>query len=65
MWHAWEEKCLQGFGEKARRKETSRKTRRRWEYNIKMNLREIGWGVMDYIHLAHDRDQWQDTVKLH
>jgi hypothetical protein len=24
----------------------------RWEYNIKMELREIDWGVMDWIHLA-------------
>jgi hypothetical protein len=26
--------------------------RRRWEYNIKMDLREIGWGGMDWIDLA-------------
>jgi hypothetical protein len=30
--------------------------RRRWEDNIKMDLREIGWGGMDWIHLAQDRD---------
>jgi hypothetical protein len=28
----------------------------RWENNIKMGLREIGWGGMDWIHLAQDRD---------
>jgi hypothetical protein len=32
--------------------------RRRWEDNIKMDLREIGWGNMDWIHLTQDRDQW-------
>jgi hypothetical protein len=32
--------------------------RQRWEGNIVMNLREIGWEVVDWIHLAHDRDQW-------
>jgi hypothetical protein len=32
--------------------------RRRWKDNIKINLREIGWGGMDWIDLAHDRDQW-------
>jgi hypothetical protein len=28
--------------------------------NIKMDLREIGWDGMDWIDLAHDRDQWRD-----
>jgi hypothetical protein len=31
--------------------------RRRWEDNIRMDLREIGWGAMDWIDLAQDRDQ--------
>jgi hypothetical protein len=26
--------------------------------NIKMDLREIGWGGMEWIDLAKDRDQW-------
>jgi hypothetical protein len=30
--------------------------------NIKMNLREIGWGGMDLIDLALDRDQWTALV---
>jgi hypothetical protein len=33
--------------------------RRRWADNIKMDLREIGWGGMDWIYLAQDRDQWR------
>jgi hypothetical protein len=33
--------------------------RRRWEYNIIMVLRKIGRDVMDWIHLAQDRDQWR------
>jgi hypothetical protein len=36
--------------------------RRRWEDNIKMDLREIGWGDMDWIDLAQDRDQWRDIM---
>jgi hypothetical protein len=28
-----------------------------WEDNIKVDLREIGWGCMDWIDLAQDRDQ--------
>jgi hypothetical protein len=31
--------------------------RLRWEDNIKMDLREAGWGGMDLIDLAQDRDQ--------
>jgi hypothetical protein len=31
--------------------------RRRWEEDIRMALREIGWGGMDWIDLAQDRDQ--------
>jgi hypothetical protein len=32
--------------------------RRRWEYEIRMDLREIGWGVY-WIRLARDRDRWR------
>jgi hypothetical protein len=35
---------------------------RRWEDNIRMDLREIGWGRMDWIDLAQDRDQWRALV---
>jgi hypothetical protein len=34
----------------------------RWVDNIKMNLTEIGWGVMDWIDLALDMDQWRALV---
>jgi hypothetical protein len=37
--------------------------RRRWEDNIRMDLREIRWGGMDWINLAQDRDQWRALVK--
>jgi hypothetical protein len=36
---------------------------RRWEDNIKMNFRKMGWGGMDWIDLAQDRDQWRALVK--
>jgi hypothetical protein len=32
--------------------------RRRWEDNIRMNLREIVWEDVDWMHLAQVRDQW-------
>jgi hypothetical protein len=30
--------------------------------NIKMDLRDIGWGGMDWIDLTQDRDQWRALV---
>jgi hypothetical protein len=36
--------------------------RRRWEDNIIMDLREIGWGGMDWIEVAEDMDQWRTDV---
>jgi hypothetical protein len=38
--------------------------RRRWVDNMKVNLREIGWGGMDWIHLADDRDEWRASVNI-
>jgi hypothetical protein len=34
----------------------------RWDENIKMDLRELGWGGMDWIDFAQDRDQWRALV---
>jgi hypothetical protein len=34
----------------------------RWEYNIKMDLREIGWGDIDWIDLALDMDERRTLV---
>ena len=33
------------------------RSRRKWEDNIKIGLREVEWG-MDWIDLAQDRDRW-------
>jgi hypothetical protein len=33
-----------------------------WEDNIKMDLQEMGWGGMDWIDLALDRDRWRVLV---
>jgi len=42
---------------------TERKRHRhRWEDNIRMDLGKIWWEVMDWIHMAWDRNQWWDTV---
>jgi hypothetical protein len=36
--------------------------RRRWVDNIKLDLREIGWDVVDWMDMAQDRDQWRALV---
>jgi hypothetical protein len=36
--------------------------RRRWENNIKMDIKEMGWESMDWINLAHDKDRWRVLV---
>jgi hypothetical protein len=37
--------------------------RRRWLNNIKMGFRETGWGGMDWVDVAQDRDQLRALVK--
>jgi hypothetical protein len=34
----------------------------RWEYNIRIEVREIGQKGVNWIHLAQDRDQWWAVV---
>jgi hypothetical protein len=36
--------------------------RRRWEDAIRMDLREIGLGGVDWIRLSQDRDRWRAVV---
>ena len=43
---------------KPERKRPLGRPRRRWEDNIKMDLKEIGWEDVDWIDVAQDRDNW-------
>jgi hypothetical protein len=36
--------------------------RRRWEDGMRMDLREVGLGGVDWIRLAQDRDRWRAVV---
>jgi hypothetical protein len=36
--------------------------RSKWVDNIKLDLRDLGWGGMDWIVLAQDKDQWSVLV---
>jgi hypothetical protein len=38
--------------------------RRRWVDNIKMDLREVGWGDVDWMDLAQDRGQWRVLLSI-
>jgi hypothetical protein len=48
---------------KSEGKRPAGRSRCNWEDNTKMNLREIGRGVLDWIDLAQDRDLWRALVK--
>jgi hypothetical protein len=41
-----------------------RRPRRRWLDNIRKDLVEVGWGDVDGIGLAQDRDRWSGLVNL-
>jgi hypothetical protein len=49
---------------KPREKRPLESPRSRWEDGIKMDGRGIGRGVMDWIHLDKDRDQWRALVNM-
>jgi hypothetical protein len=36
--------------------------RRKWQYDIRIDFREIEWGGMEWIDLGQDRDQWRALV---
>jgi hypothetical protein len=58
-----QERSKQGYGgEKLKKRIPIGRTRRRWEYDIKMDLREVGWEDMDRINMAKDRDRWRAVV---
>ncbi|KAJ4426359.1 hypothetical protein ANN_27173 [Periplaneta americana] len=45
------------------RKRPLGRPRRRWEDNVKMDLREVGYDDRDWINLAQDRDRWRAYVR--
>jgi hypothetical protein len=46
----------------SQKQRVTRKKRRRWVDNIKMGLRDTGWGGMNWMDLAKDRDQGKALV---
>jgi hypothetical protein len=39
--------------------------RRRWEDGIRMDLKETGWGSVEWIQLVQDRGRWRAAATLH
>jgi hypothetical protein len=50
------------LAEKPEGKRPLARPRRRWEDGIKIDLREVGSGGVEWIHLAQDRDRWRAVV---
>jgi hypothetical protein len=48
--------------EKPEGKRSLGRPRRRWVDNIRMDLGEVGWGDVDWIGLAEDRNRWRALV---
>jgi hypothetical protein len=57
-----DDKCKQNLIVTREEMRTLRRPRRRWEDNIKMDLREILSKGEDWNHLARDRDRWRALV---
>jgi hypothetical protein len=49
---------------KSERKRPLGRPRRRWNDIIVIDVREIGWGGIDWIDLSQDRDQWRALVNM-
>jgi hypothetical protein len=47
---------------KPERKRPLRRPRRRWVDNIRMDIRDVGWGDVNWIGLAQDRNRWRAVV---
>jgi hypothetical protein len=64
MWRVWGriEVCTGCWWGKLEGKRPLGRQRRRWEYNIKMDLEEVGGVRGDWMELAQDRDRWRALV---
>jgi hypothetical protein len=54
--------CYYCSGIQPRGKEPLGRPRRRWVDNIRTDLGEVGWGDVDWIGLAQDRNRWRALV---
>jgi hypothetical protein len=64
MWHAWErrEKCTRFLWESPKERDHIEDQGIGEKNGIRMDLREICFGGVDWIRLAQDRDRWRAVV---
>jgi hypothetical protein len=62
MYHIWGRDVYRVLVGKPEGKGPLGNPRCRWEDNIKMDVQEVGWGVMDWFDMAHDRNRWHALV---
>ena len=64
MWRVWVRRggCIGSWWRNRRERDHWRRPRRRWVDNIRTDLQEVGYGYMDWIGLAQDRDRWRTLV---
>jgi hypothetical protein len=62
MWHAWERNVYRVLMGKPEGKRPLERPRCRGEDGIRMYIREIGLGSLDWIQLAQNRDRWRAFV---
>jgi hypothetical protein len=64
MWNAWVRRgmCKRFWWETEKKKGSLGRPSRRWEDGIRMDLREIGLGSVEWIQLAQDRYRWRALV---
>jgi len=56
-----EDRCIAGFSTDTGRRKFRRSKHRRYNGN-KVDLKEIGWEGMDWVHLACDKDKRQTAL---
>jgi hypothetical protein len=61
-WHVWGSGAYRFLVGRPERKRPLERPSRRWEYNIKMYLQDVGWGGMECIDEAQDTDRWWAVV---
>jgi hypothetical protein len=59
-----EQRCNRVLVGRPEGKRPLRRPRFRWEDRTKMDLKEVGWGGIDWIVLAEDRDRWWALVNV-
>jgi hypothetical protein len=60
--NGWKRNACRILVERPKGKRPLERPRRRWVDNVKMDLRETGWGDIEWIDLAKDRDQYRALV---